>query len=81
MIDSKWAAHLPKGEREDFEKKVLQAKTVLERLNKLVQKEYDSSDKAMHKRENFFMPAWAEKQAFELGVQKAHKTTLKLTKV
>jgi len=81
MIDSRWAAHLPKAEREAFEKKVTQARTVLERLNQLVQKEHDSSDRSMHKRKNFFMPAWAEKQAYELGFQEAHNTTLKLTKV
>jgi hypothetical protein len=76
-----WANHLPKEEREAFNKKVLQAKTVLDRLSTLMEADYNASDKEMHKRENFFMPAWAEKQAFELGIQKTLKKHLKLTKV
>lgn len=76
-----WANHLPKAEKEAFEKKVIQAKTVLDRLSTLMEAEYKISDKEMHKRENFLIPSWAEKQAFELGIQKATKKYLKLTKV
>jgi glutamate/tyrosine decarboxylase-like PLP-dependent enzyme len=77
-----WTSHLKtKEEKEEFEKEVRSARKVLKRLQDILQEDYDISDKEMHKRENFFMPAWAEKQAFELGYQKAHKKTINLLEV
>ena len=81
MKSPRWYTHLPKEEQESFKKRVTSCKDVLRRLNTILEDEYKLSDREMHKRENFFMPAWAEKQAFELGYQKALKTILKLTEV
>jgi hypothetical protein len=77
-----WTSHLKtKEEKEEFEKEVRAARKVLKRLSTLLEEYYNISDKEMHKRENFFMPAWAEKQAYELGYQKAHKQTINLIEV
>ena len=81
MSSIRWTSHLPKADKESFEQSLAQAETVLKRLRQLIEEDYNISDKEMHKRDNFFMPAWAEKQAFELGIQKALKTIMKLTEV
>jgi len=80
MKSMKWTSNLPKEEVETFEKKLKGSKEVLRRLLQLVEEEYRVSDKEMHKRENFFMPAWAEKQAYELGYQKFAQKMINLLK-
>ena len=81
MNSVRWTSNLPKADRADFESKLRAAKAVLRRLNQLAKEDMTSSEKDMRKRENFFMPAWSEKQAFELGYQKALQTIIKLTEV
>lgn len=81
MKNIKWSSHLKGEEKEEFEKEVRAARKVLRRLHQLIQEQYNVSDKEMHKRENFLIPAWSEKQAYELGFQKALTNIMKLTEV
>lgn len=78
----RWTKHISRDdEKRDFQKRIDNSKEVLKTLKALIEEDYAVSERAIHDRDSFTLPAWAEKTAFELGVQKALNDVLRLIKV
>lgn len=81
---TKWTQHLRlQADQDNFEKKIYNAKDVLERLKTLLEEKERSFDIAEYSVEDFSSPNWSEKQAFRNGNRAAlHyvKTLLDLNK-
>jgi hypothetical protein len=81
MPSISWTSHLKGDDKEKFNKKIISSKSVLKRLADLAEEMNTTSLNEMRKRENFNIAAWSEKQAYELGIQKALNNIIKLTQV
>jgi hypothetical protein len=78
----RWIKHIEDPEeKKNFQQRLNNSKEVFRVLTKLIEEDYAVSDRAIHDKDSFKLPAWSEKTAFELGTQKALRDILKLIKV
>lgn len=80
MPSIRWTSNLDPSDKPEFEQKLSNSRFVLKRLRDLLEEDLTVSVRDMRNANNFELAAWAEKQAFELGYQKAIITTLQLLK-
>jgi hypothetical protein len=74
-----WTKHLKDpDEKARFENSVRSAKTVLERLQELVQERLEAVEVSELSIKDFDKPNWAEKQAFKNGFKSFANVVLKL---
>lgn len=62
-----WTRHLPKKDKETFEKTVRNSVTVLSRLKTILDEEYESILKEEQSSSDFSDASWSHKQAFRNG--------------
>lgn len=76
---TKWTQHLKDPqEKADFERSILSAKPVLERVLYLLKEEEKSLDRSEVDIKQFDQPNWAERQAFKNGYRASLGIAIKL---
>jgi hypothetical protein len=79
-MDSRWLRGVPKADQQELKQQIKESRRVLEHLASLLEEELESSIKTSSSKDNFFMPAWSEYVASELGTQKTLRNILNLLK-
>ncbi len=75
---SVWTKHLKEEEKEGFQKRVLGAKKVLERLKELLSEDYQGLDRIETDSRVFDKPNWDYRQAYANGYKACLKQYIKL---
>lgn len=69
---TKWTDNLPEPrDKSDFEKQIMGSKSVLDRLNEILQSEVAALDRSEVNMKTFDTPNWAYIQAFKNGYRAA----------
>lgn len=81
-MNSRLTKHLKtKEQKEEFEKRILGCKDVLEVISNLLEEDLRKIDKDSLNKEHYFMPAWSEYQADRNGSKRQLKKILTLLEV
>lgn len=69
-LSQRWYRHIKDdGYREDFKRQIINCVNIWERMSQIIEEEVEASLKEMRGNNSFESPAWAEKQAYQLGLQ------------
>ena len=81
-MNSRLTKHLKsQKQKEEFEKRILSCKDVLEVIGNLLEEDLSTIDKDSLNKEHYFMPAWSEYQADRNGSKRQLKKIINLLEV
>lgn len=79
-MNSEWSRGLTDEQKKELKQQIKESKLVLTRLSEVLQNKLDQSIIASAKSTAFDMPAWSERQAYQLGAQEQLRSIINLIK-